>query len=479
MLLFTREGVNKTGAKNVSDYILEVLNGMSETLLHFNLIDKDTKSYIDYTYWAMRSRKGENLNVELVKLDLLNNVDLYTISLKYFQPITVIKEIKENKIDKNFNIIPSKLYTIKMLSKIFDLKSWDRYSLININGGGFFSNYDKTKNIKFFLGKFILDNLHCFNNKIVKLAPNGEKFISERQATILVTGLVTNRLRLDENGEIFGVKIRTSIIKNVKGFSLTDCEEAKRNKKFYVRRSTIQSYNKLPYHMRVYVRAEYNRKYNKELKGTYIHNEEGIYIDKLSKEMLENGSVIKLSSLSTYITLKPKLQKVFVRALELYKFKLRKGNRKNETYSILVDDKIRVQSMLNKLMKKQVIETKNAHPILSLKNIAKILGVSPNVIKDFVNNTGTLFNIPVRFEETRHKGLGIEKELVKKIIEERSKYTTTLKTGIWSKLTSHRIVEVRKLFKDSFYGENLILTTKYQDLLKEIDSQIKKQKKIW
>ena len=77
------------------------------------------------------------------------------------------------------------------------------------------------------------------------------------------------------------------------------------------------------------------------------------------------------------------------------------------------------------------------------------------------------------------KGLGIEKELVKKIIEERSKYTTTLKTGIWSKLTSHRIVEVRKLFKDSFYGENLILTTKYQDLLKEIDSQIKKQKKIW
>lgn len=470
----TYKDFNKNNSKDASMYVMKILNDMLNTLDYFNLVNKNNVSTIDYAYWSKQCKKGEDLNIELVKLDLLNGMDIYSISLKYFQPIEVIKEIKENKIDKNFNIIPSKLYTIKMLTEIFGLNYWDRRSLNNINTEGFYNNYDVNKNTKFFSGKFVLDNLHCFNNKTIKLDSTGNKYISERQASIMLRGTKTNRLIIDGDEKVFGIKIRTKEFGKVKGFLLSDCQEALKNKKYYTKRNSIDSYNKLEEHKKNYVRAEYIKKYGKTLKGTYIPKEEAIFIDKLSKNIALNGAVIKLATISQYRFLKKDIKEVFIRALKLFKFNLQKGNRKNETYGVLVKDKQRIQSMLDKLLDKQFKRTKNNYPIISINDLADLLDMIPITVKKFITDTGKLFGIPIDFKKSRYGGLGIDRTLVKSIVEEKSKYIYIFKTGIWNGLASRKITVIRKLFKDSFYGENLILSSSYHNLLLEIEKYKKK-----
>lgn len=273
-----------------SSYLIKVklINMRDIFSLHFNITKK--KLYSDTVYFKFFRHYINNapeLDIDKIKLDLINKEPSLKLSLKYIEPIEVIEEIKI-KMEENILILDSRIYTASELCKIF-----------NMFPSGFMKNpiiqkisyFDKNINSYFWLGKDINNNLG------VDLKIKNQKKVIVDKKNLVSLQMLKNSIdikentidsRIKKNLKIFGVKL--DIIKKGKDGSHYIKEEDYlsiiKNKKYYISKKESEIFIGLDTNTLSIIRNYYNIFYNKysNFIGMYIKKDTAIKI----KEIVNN-----------------------------------------------------------------------------------------------------------------------------------------------------------------------------------------------
>jgi len=256
--------------------------------------DKVFGTEINIRFLAKISSLKKEFDINEIKLDILNNMPMIDICMKWKEPESVINEIKEN-MDKEDFIISSKLYTTSEVAKLFGFNNVGSVSnnpvLVELNE----ARMKKTNN--YWIGKKLLDNYkkiaRGFNgNKIIEL--DNIEYLSLVEASSflgLKTYILTNRVI--KGAEVFGVKIdlkRNAIGSGRKVLllcKLEDLKKAKLNKKYYIEHAEFRESNNIDFLKVREIRKIYIEKYNENfsLEGAYIKKEKLARIVEIANEL--------------------------------------------------------------------------------------------------------------------------------------------------------------------------------------------------
>lgn len=284
-------------------------------------------------------KKGIDFNIDNIKLDLLNNIPINTIALKYFEPIEVIEEIKNN-IDKDILILNNKFYTYDELAIIFNINNCTvahnahlKKSKITCENSrsGFWSGKDVNDKIGIVLKVKNSDTTTLDGVELIKLTALSEN-INIPMATLIRR--IKNKLK------IFGVL--TELIQEKDDLSAKnrnyyinkdDYKKIIKNKKYYIKidRNTISNktmgratfngfllYFNILNNKTLDLNHSYSRKENivklKEIEKNYFNNYK-LYIDTLyeyiKKSKINTYNYNSIIYITGYYTSKKILNKIF------------------------------------------------------------------------------------------------------------------------------------------------------------------------
>ena len=106
-----------------SDYHLVSILRLKELyskVLHMDL-GNIFNSATNISFFSSLFSKRKEFDIYSIQLDIINNIPIVDIAMKYQEPEYVIEEIKENINNHDNIVIKSKLYKTKELAKIFNL----------------------------------------------------------------------------------------------------------------------------------------------------------------------------------------------------------------------------------------------------------------------------------------------------------------------------------------------------------------------
>lgn len=280
-----------------SSYLIKVklINMRDIFSLHFNITKEKLYSNTAYfNFFRHYINNAPELDIDKIKLDLINKEPILKLSLKYIEPIEVIEEIK-NKIEENVLILDSRIYTASELCKIF-----------NMFPSGFMKNpliqkisyFDKKIKSYFWLGKDINNNLG------VDLKIKNQKKVVVDKKNLVSLQMLKNNIDIKDNTidsrikkklKIFGVEL--DIIKKGKDGSHYIKEEDYlniiKNKKYYISKKESEIFVELDTNTLAIIRNYYNIFYNKNSNfiGMYIKKDTAIKIKEIVNNYKNNYSL--------------------------------------------------------------------------------------------------------------------------------------------------------------------------------------------
>lgn len=216
---------------------------LKETFTKYLFIPKDDLyGNISYSkfFSVLFYNKSNILDINQIKLDIINNVPDIIISFKYLEPLEVVNEIKE-KIEEDILFLDNKLYSLKELSV-----------LLNMTTGGIHYNKVLNKiNIKknvyagnFYYGKDLNTNLTKIlqHSKLDTLEKSAKMVHIKKLADKAKIDIETIYFRVGKKQKIFGVNItyfnKDGGIYNY--IKKEDFDKILENKKYYIETSKIK-----------------------------------------------------------------------------------------------------------------------------------------------------------------------------------------------------------------------------------------------
>lgn len=228
--------------------------------------------------------KKKTFSINDIRIDLLNNVDIEEIAIKYCEPIEVILEIKKRNLMFENEVVSSKIYSSKELAVVFNKPKTDNITRLPLlkkissnsdsepvywwTGGEIIKNYINILNL--------FDKIEC-----VTVIDNKEYISLSKAASIIGIPDTLIRSRNRQKLKFFGVDL---LIKKVKKEGSNLCRnyishksaiDAKRNKKYYIAYEEVFNYHLITKNHHEVLKERYLNKYSKEVDflNNYIKKE--------------------------------------------------------------------------------------------------------------------------------------------------------------------------------------------------------------
>lgn len=288
-----------------SDYHLVSILRLKELyskVLHMDL-ESIFNSATNISFFSSLFSKRKEFDINSIQLDIINNIPIVNIAIKYQEPEYVIEEIKENINNHDNIIIKSKLYKTKELAKIFNLTT---HGITTKKDFREIVEVDNTTSILYWRGDIINQHLNKLMPKTfkslqnnfysVKLNIDNAKYIYSIN-TCEILGLTKDDIvdRVKNNKKTFGVTIGytlSTVDDSTRGYKYMYCKEedvllALKNKKYYMEIKKVLFNIKENRHLYIELRKAYKDKYNKSinLKNKYIKKETLNNFLNLAKEL--------------------------------------------------------------------------------------------------------------------------------------------------------------------------------------------------
>ncbi len=176
------------------------------------------------------------LDMEEVKMDLYNKTPELTLSVKYLEPLEVIKEIKDN-MNNDIKILKNKIYIPNDVSNIFNISK----TVITCNK---FLNQTaiKYKGCVFWLGDIIIKNLNKISQKSIQCLSVNKDIVPLKELSKLIYPNNSNKIiyRIKHKNKIFGVDLSYTLEekdKSLKAYFIKNSDYKKiiDNKKYYIK----------------------------------------------------------------------------------------------------------------------------------------------------------------------------------------------------------------------------------------------------
>lgn len=292
---------------------------LRDTFSNHLFIPKDEiYSSISYTkfFSVLFFNKETLLDINQIKLDILNNIPFTVISFKYLEPLEVINEIK-NKINENILFLDNKIYSIRELSLMLNLTHASLHHNKTLNKINIKKN---ARSGNLYYGKDLNANINniLIHSKSESMEKSCEIVHIKKLAEEADVDIKTIYTRLYQKKKIFGVNI-TLINKDGGLFSYVKKEDFDKvivNKKYYVETakikdtfgfkyctlSNILKYYSVVYKKEICINNKYIKKetVNKIIKVIdTFKNDFNKYLDDLYNTILKNKT--KLYKYSTII----------------------------------------------------------------------------------------------------------------------------------------------------------------------------------
>ena len=236
--------------------------------------------------------KKKTFSINDIRVDLLNNVDIEEIAIKYCEPVEVILEIKKRNLMFENEVVSSKIYSSKELTVVFNKPKTDILTRLPLLKK--ISSNSDSEPLYWWTGEEILKNyiniLNLFDKiECVTIIDNKEYISLSKAASIIGIPSTLIRSRNSQKLKFFGVDLP---IKKVKKEGSDLCRNyilyksamtAKSNKKYYIAHNEVFNYHLI------------TKKHHKLLKERYLN--------KYSKEVDFLNNYIKKENLDNYINL--------------------------------------------------------------------------------------------------------------------------------------------------------------------------------
>ena len=259
-------------------------------------IDKMYNDKSNLVFFVKLIKDKKQFDIEQIKLDIINGVDLENLAVEYREPIYVIKEIKDNIETLNYNIVSTKIYNRPELEVIFNGRLDISTVRIKLLDEISYKPYRNHKSNLLWLGKDIIDNYNKLiatflenrdtiqnNNKLIKLTTVSE--------ALNIPYLMLHRY-IKEKIPLFDVMLTgvTCELGTIMYLKEEEVELIKNNLKFYIKTEEmtkqINSKDVLSL-TTLFINTITDRTVN--VKNKYIKKEDAIYFLKLSK--IANGNL--------------------------------------------------------------------------------------------------------------------------------------------------------------------------------------------
>lgn len=239
--------------------------------------DSFCKTNINALFFNNLILHKKNLDIEEVKMDIYNKIPDLTLSIKYLEPLDVIKEIKDN-MNNDIKILKNKIYTANELSNIFNI------SIPVISNNDFLSRTAiRYKKSLFWIGEIIIKNLNKISQKSLRCLSVNKDIVPLRELSKILypdsrTALLT---RIKNKGKIFGVDLYYTIEekdKNLKQYFIknSDFKKILNNKKYYIKTDILRKeYNLLNEYEKTSIKKYHDFIFNKQtcLVSGYVKKE--------------------------------------------------------------------------------------------------------------------------------------------------------------------------------------------------------------
>ena len=399
---------------------------MRDVLTKMNVITDTPITIKDYMVINRRINETRNVDVSSIKMELhnirkLSERDYYYLSIKYFQPISVIVDIINSRYDSETNVVYSKLYTLRTLILMYkDYASVQDFDILNKHNGKVVKDVSEESVMYYMYGSDFLKAKHLLTSRTSSSDINGTKYITLRGVNKILGYDVNDKsvsyTVVEKKCDLLGVKINTNLASGRVQFSEEDILKALENKRYYTDRLNISSWKKSPDHI-------------KHIVSVIIKLQYPEYNDKV--HMVHKGIAIDIN----------KYSKIF------------------NKHGICGDSS-------HKLFKEvfETLEDKPKH--IDYLLLSKLLGVTKPTMCRYIRDHGSLFGVNLTKNELSNRKISYNRTL--KFLKHRSAYIRFTAKDLYVGLNENETLYIRKQYTDSMLYHKYILRDKYSDVKKSI-----------